>query len=477
MKNFFLFIGLLLGFQFSNGQNFQQFIDRLNSLPEVDRQVVVDSFMNAGHSFPYVEYDTLTHFIYQGTAQNIKVAGDATFWSPELIMIRITGTNFWYHTTSYPSDARLDYKFVVNGSNWILDPKNPYTCIGGFGPNSELRMPLYVVPPELTYDPNIPHGTLVDTNFSSSNLGNSRKVRIYLPPDYQSTAGTYPVILFHDGLEYISLANTDRIFDYLISRQMIVPVIGVFVPPVDRTAEYAGAKIDQFTSFIVSELMPVIDQKYRTSKDPARRAMLGASNGGNISLYIGIKHPEQFGKIASQSSNVIQVISNTLQYGNKLDLGFYIDIGTYDIAELIPLVYTLRDILQTKGYTYRFREWHEGHSWGNWKGHLRYPLMQFFSGPNGLNENRIHPDFQLRQNQPNPFHEVTVIPFSIPSGSQAELSLMDARGRLLEKHLFKPVQQQEQSFTFINHAYPSGNYLYNLRSNGYSLTKIMTIIK
>lgn len=477
MKKYLLLLQILLIAELVSGQTFQDLLNRLNSLPEGNRQAVVDSFMNSGHTFPYLESDTLTHFIYQGSPSNIKVAGDATGWSPQLVMIHIAGTDFWYYTTSYPADARLDYKFVLNGTSWILDPLNPFTCVGGFGPNSELRMPAYVVPPELSFYPEIPHGTIIDTTFQSAALGNSRAIKIYLPPGYNASTDEYPVILFHDGLEYISLAKTNNIFDYLIAQQKIIPVISVFVPPVDRTAEYAGNKMDKFTMFIVDELMPVIDQKYRTSVDPKKRAMAGASNGGNISLYIGIKHPETFGKIAAQSSNVIPVISNTLQGGSKLDLEFYIDIGTYDINELIPLVHNLANILQARNYPFRFYEWHEGHSWGNWKGHLRLPLMQFFSGPNGINENRIPPEIWLQQNQPNPFRGKTLIHYSVPSGSTAELYFLDVRGRMLERHLISTAQQPEQSFTFINYSYPPGNYLYNLRSEGYSITKKMTIIK
>ncbi|MEI6455124.1 MAG: alpha/beta hydrolase-fold protein [bacterium] len=477
MKKYLFLTGILLCTLLANAQTFQDFLNRVGSLPEANHQAVVDSFMNAANTFPFIEDDTLTHFIYQGTATGIKVAGDATGWSPELVMEMIAGTNFWYHTTSYPSDARLDYKFVLNGSNWILDPLNPNTCAGGFGPNSELRMPGYVNPPELAYYSGIPHGILKDTTFSSASLGNSRKVTIYLPPGYESSAEDYPVILFHDGLEYLSLGSTNNILDYLISQQKILPLIGIFVPPVDRTAEYAGNKIDLFTAFIVNDLMGAIDQKYRTSKDPDKRAMAGASNGGNISLYIGMKHPEAFGKIAAQSSNVIQTISNTLQFGNKLDLEFYIDIGTYDISQLIPMVHNLATILESKKYSYRFYEWNEGHSWGNWKGHLRLPLMQFFSGPDGINENGFHPDIRLRQNHPNPFRGETLIPYSLPSGQPGELWFLTAKGDLLEKVLLPSSHQPERVYSFMNHSYPSGTYFYNLRSGNGSVTKKMIITK
>jgi hypothetical protein len=213
-------------------QPFQQFIGYLNSLPESERQAKVDSFMNAGNIFPLTESDTLCNFIYQGIAQNMSIAGDFTDWNPNRTMIMIAGTDFWYYSTHFESDARLDYKYVINGSSWILDPKNPYTCTGGYGPNSELRMPAYVVPPEISYNASIPHGTIKDTSFYSTNLGNTRAVRIYLPPAY-NIRKQYPVILVHDGPEYISLGNANNIFDYLIYHQEIEPLIGIFVPPVD----------------------------------------------------------------------------------------------------------------------------------------------------------------------------------------------------------------------------------------------------
>ncbi len=446
------------------GQTFAQLISRLNSLPETARQAIADSFMNSGHSFPYIEYDTLAHFIYNSAAQSVSLAGDATGWNPNKSFTNISSTTFWYYTTNYETDARLDYKFVINGSNWILDPKNPYTCTGGFGPNSELRMPGYMFPAEITYNNTIPHGTIIDTTIHSNILGNTRPVRIYLPPDYPAGSDAYQVVLFHDGPEYISLGNTDRIFDYLISEHLMAPVIGVFVPPVDRSAEYAGSKIGKFTDFIITELMPVIDAKYKTSRDPARRAMIGASDGGNISLYIGMKHPEQFGKIAAQSSDVIPVISETFLNGPKLNLSLYIDIGKYDIAILIPMVHGLRDILQANGYDFLYREWHEGHSWGNWKGHLKLPLMQFFPWSSGLNETHDGHGFKLEQNRPNSFHGDTMILFSAPVGSTTEVTLVDLSGRTVETIFSGTIMIVDNSIAY-HHTKPAGQYILTLKQD------------
>jgi len=458
-----------------NGQSFAHFISRLNSLPESQRQAVADSFMNSGNSFPYTENDTLVNFVYNASAQSVAMAGDATGWNPNKNLMHISGCNFWYYSTSYESDARLDYKLIINGSNWILDPNNSYTCSGGFGPNSELRMPGYNVPPEISYYPEIPHGSLSDTSFYSTNLGNSRLVRIYLPPGYPTGSEAYPVILFHDGLEYISLCQANNILDYLIANHLITPVIAVFVPPVDRTSEYAGSKIDNFSDFITQELMPSIDTKYKTSTDPSKRAMVGASNGGNIALYIGMKHPEIFGKIAAVSSNIQTTISSAFSTGPKLNLSIYLDIGKYDIASLIPMAYNFRDILQANGYAYQFREWSEGHSWGNWKGHLRFPLEQFFPFTSGLNSMPQNPGFRLEQNRPNPFRGHTVIPFYAPSGSKVLLTLMDAAGHLLETIYEGTPGNTIKMVTFTNNYYKPGNYLCTLQSGSARTSMVVTI--
>ena len=473
MKNFF-FAFLLCLSQISYAQDFAHFLGYVSSLPENQREAKVDSFMSATHNFPLTESDTLCNFIYQGAAQSISVAGDFTGWSPDVPMMKITGTDFWYCSTRFESDARLDYKYVINGSSWLLDPKNPYTCTGGYGPNSELRMPGYAVPPEISYYASIPHGTIKDTTFYSNSLGNTRQVKIYLPPGY-NILRQYPVILSHDGLEYITLGNVSNILDYLIHHQEIEPVIGIFVPPVDRESEYAGSKKDAFTAFIVNELMPVIDQKYTTSRDPHKRAMLGASNGGNIALYIGMKHPESFGKIAAQSSNVETVISQTFQNTDKMDLELYMDIGKYDIAGLIPLVNNFIQVLRNKHYVYQSKEWHEGHSWGNWKGHLGNALRQFFPYETGLNENPVQGKIRLYQNSPNPFKTCTKIDFTVPAGSKVELAVYDASGKRIQTLCDETLFNESNSISFNNPDLAGGVYFYSLRVDRVFLSKKMNI--
>ena len=431
MKKIHILALLILVFWINHltAQSFDDFIQSVQSLPLEERQVPIDSFMTANTQYPVLEFDTLCHFIYQGNVESVSVPGDATGWNPSVdIMANVEGTDFWYSSQIYEADARLDYKFVLNNSNWITDPLNPNTVMGGFGPNSELAMAAYVQPPEIEFYSNIPHGTIFDTVFHSAFLGNSRTIKVYLPPGYDESQNNYPLILFHDGLEYLDLASADNIFDYLIDETLVEPLIGIFVPPVNREQEYAGNLQDEFTDFIVEEIMPWADERFRTKPSPQFRAVAGASNGGNIALWLGLQHPEVFGNVAAYSSNVQTSISSGFQNEPVLDLKFYLDIGTYDIPALIPLVNNLRDILEDKEYDYQFQEWHEGHSWGNWRAHIDNALQFFFANPNSINEQRINDDLIIFQNYPNPCKDFTKISFCSIPGIMVEISLYNIQG-------------------------------------------------
>ena len=447
MRYFIIGCLLLLLFRLT-GQTFQNFIDGLNQLPTNQRQMVVDSFLIENPHSPFTEFDTLAHFFYTGNVQSISVPGDATGWDPgENTMTHIDGTNFWYFTGIYENDARLDYKYVTNGSNWILDPRNPNTVNGGFGPNSELAMPAYVQPPEIEYYPSLAHGNLFDTIFFSSSLGNSRHVKIYTPPAYEQGQNHFPVILFHDGLDYLALADAKNVLDFLIGNDIINPLIAVFVPAINRSEEYHGNLKEEYTEFIITDIMAWVDAKYRTLADPQYRATAGASDGGNISLWIAMNHPESFGKVAAYSSNVIPEISSTFQNEPILNLNIYLDIGTYDIPVLIPMVHNFREILENNGYNLQFYEWNEGHSWGSWRAHIDIALQFFFPHTNSIN-NRIEDfDNDLLSVYPNPVNGFVTIKFSTESGNIAELLIYDETGKMQES-VWK--EKSEGNFTGIN---------------------------
>ena len=465
MKNILLSI-ILLGGSLA-AQSFSNFIADLTAAPGSERQAMVDSFMAATTTFPVIESDTVANFVYQGSATSVSVPGDATGWDPTPTpMAQIESTNFWYRTEVFESDARLDYKFVINGANWILDPRNDFTVLGGFGPNSELRMPDFVQPVEIDFYPNIPHGTLTDSLLFSNNLGNSRTIRMYLPPGYDAATESYPVVVVHDGLGFATLGSADNVLDYLIAEQLIEPVIGVFIPPVNRTEEYAGSLQDQFEAFVVEEVIPWVDSRYRTLATAESRAVMGASNGGNISLVLAFEYPEVFGNVAALSSNV-QASLNT-DAGNQAapDLNIYMNIGLYDIPVLIPLVRNFRDLLVANNYNLQYAEYPDGHSWGFWRRFIDDPLQMFFPGPaTSIAAGADIPEnFLLLRNYPNPFNPATTIEFELRSASRVELSVYDINGRRIDMLLNTRLSAGFHQVTWQAADLPSGVYLLELNT-------------
>ena len=414
---------------------FQKFTERVLSLPKEMKSSVVDSFMAKVPSFPMIEEDSMVTFIFKGIASKVNVPGDANNWDQNgMPMTNLSETDLWYVTASFENDARLDYKLLVNGSNWIFDPLNPLTSPGGLGNNSEMRMPKYVSAPEIIFDPNIPHGEIKTELFKSKIFSNSRTIKIYLPPSYSSAVtDSFPIVIFHDGLEYISLAQANNTLDYLIHNNKIEPVIGIFIPPVDRFNEYVGAKTDMFVSFISTEILPYVFSTYRVKYGPKNCASIGISNGGDISSYLGLKLSSKIGNIGCFSAACNR--SNEYAATAKLDLKMYLDAGTHDLPHFLQSnISFVSNVLVSKGYNPTFIINHEGHSWGNWRAHLDNALTIFFpySGTTSVGEPIINKEAFEISNYPNPFNPNTTIVYNLPKKTEVSLKIFNSLGQLVK---------------------------------------------
>ena len=461
-----IFIAFLLSVISLNANEIESFISLLNSSADsLMKMKAIDSFMIVNKTFP-IAIDTNCYFFFRGKADRIIVTGDHTQWSQRGdTMKRFPGTDLHMVKKTFPADARLDYK-LINGTNWILDPRNPLTCPGGFGPNSELRMPAYPIQPELIGNADIPKGTIFDTTFTSKALNNSRAIKVYLPPDYSPTI-QYPVILFHDGIDYVNLAKAPAIIDRLIAMNRIRPIIAVFVPAVNRTPEYAGNSINAFTSFINEEVMLWVDTRFSTSREAIWRAVAGASNGGNIALHCAMKSPHKFGSVAAQSSNVITSIMSGFDVNPPLPIRVYIDIGTYDIPQLIPLVKQFRQVLEKRGYWYQYKQINEGHSWGNWRANMN-EYLEFFFPPISASVKSEVTNVPLIMNLQYVFDSASIrldFDLGIPVKGMA-ITLLDIQGRIISESLLsaRELGQQYETLLLAN-PIGAGTYFLQFRTD------------
>jgi enterochelin esterase-like enzyme len=322
-------------------------------------------------------------FLYRGTAREVTLAGDMNGWDPTRDhLVRIADTDLFFLSLQFAADARFDYKLVADGQ-WILDPLNPLTIPGGYGPNSQAMMPRYVPPPEIERYADIPHGTIEAVTWSSQRLKDERRMLVYLPPGYASSPASYPVLYLHDGQSELDYAKIDNVLDYLIAKRTIPPVIAVLVPPVNREVEYAMNPA--YEDFFVEEVVARADSSYRTRPAPRFRTIGGIAYGGVAALALALHRPDVFGNCMAQSSgglaNEMTKLRALVREGPRRDVAFYLDVGSLekfvDGTEMLDANRQLRDDLDGRGYRLRYQEVHDGHSWGNWRAR-RDDALAFF---------------------------------------------------------------------------------------------------
>lgn len=154
---------------------------------------------------------------------------------------------------------------------------------------------------------------LVDT-ITVDYLQQKRTLAIYLPPDYETDSVDYPVIYFLDGQSLFDQKiqegmewRVDEVIDSLAALgQEKAIVVGIYNAE-DRLLEYkpfpstrwysdkSGTHGDQHADWIVEQVKPWIDGRYRTRQEVEATVIAGASLGGLMSYYMLMEYPETFG--------------------------------------------------------------------------------------------------------------------------------------------------------------------------------------
>ena len=136
--------------------------------------------------------------------------------------------------------------------------------------------------------------------------GTSRDIRVHAPAESE---GSLPCMVFQDGGGFLDPEDDLRagiVLDNLIAAGDIPPMVGVFVDPVARNAEY-DAFDSRFADLLADEVLPLVEQHVRISDEPAQRGLCGFSSGGSASLTAAWHRPDAFGKVIGFSSSFPQV--------------------------------------------------------------------------------------------------------------------------------------------------------------------------
>lgn len=334
-------------------------------------------------------------FLYRGAAKSVEWRGDFSDWGPvwNAAGERVGDSNIWRKTVQLLQGSRLDYRIVVDGANWMLDPLNPHRQVGGSGFNSEARMPDWQPSRWAQRQVDAPRGELSEFQvYASETLGYSVKYRVYTPPGISAGARNLRSIYVTDGPDYYrdDWGAMLTILDNLYAAGRIEPVIAVFVSQwnLEDTDNRRGAELlpngpgqCDFCSFIVDELVARIETDYPVSDRGIDRAILGTSLGGLFATYLMLWHGEDFGKVAIQSPAYQyppgRFIFETLIAAEEVSQQVFLDVGLYETDFMRPTLQVAAKLAEQE-VDLLYVEVPDGHSWGHWRTTIDDMLLFFY---------------------------------------------------------------------------------------------------
>jgi len=355
---------------------------------------VLDDFMQSNR-FPLVEPGRVT-FVFRGHADEVYLRRWISGFNTSLPMRAIEGTDFWVITMELPAKSRFEYKFeVVRGGEreLVLDPLNEVRAQDPFGANSVCQGYGYKRPRWTQHDPAARSGALTEIRIDSRAFEEQRDVQIYLPARFRRSRN-YPLLIVHDGLDYLRYADLKNVLDNLVHRLEIPAMIVALTGSPDRLVEYTGDA--RHAKFIAEDLLPELTREFPLVDRSNARGLMGASLGGVASLHTASLYPGLFGQLLLQSGSFVfsdlgkqqkgPVFDPVARFVNKyrkkpfaLANKIYMSCGIYE--SLIYENRSLVPLLQAQGMDVKFEEARDAHNWENWRDRLRNGLTWLFPGP------------------------------------------------------------------------------------------------
>ena len=347
------------------------------------------------HEFPLAEGGKVT-FVFRGEAEEVRLRHWVYGLSSSEALHRIRGTDLWYHVLELPGESRVEYKLeVTRGGDvqWIQDPLNPHLARDPFGANSVAHGWGYETPEWTRTDPSARQGTLEDRVFQSAALGEPRRITIYRPARFRTTR-RYPLLLVHDGGDYMEYAGLKTVLDNLIHRLEIPAVVAVLMHPPDRMGQYRAS--EAHARYLADELLPQLESELPLMGTPEGRCLMGASLGAVAAFSTAVQFPGMFGRLLLQSGSfafsdigkhgrgpvfdpIAEFVNRFRRDPSAVSQKIFVSCGTYE--SLIYENRSLVPLLQATGMDVRFLEARDGHNWENWRDRLREGLSWLFPGP------------------------------------------------------------------------------------------------
>lgn len=254
-------------------------------------------------------------------------------------------------------------------------------------------------------------------NFSMTSklLNGERRFSVYLPPDYETSGRTYPVLyLLHgsgdDHTGWVQFGEVQSIADKAIKEGTATPMI-IIMPDANtgRKGYFNDVKGDwPYEDFFFQEFIPFVEKKFRIKAEKRFRAIAGLSMGGGGSFVYALRHPELFSSACPLSASTgplnLEVAANSLKKNNA-DMADSIITDYYNRHSVLALVNAVPDdqtkavrwyidcgdddflyegnslvhiAMRKKQIPHEFRIRDGGHTWTYWRASLPN-VMEFIS--------------------------------------------------------------------------------------------------
>ena len=330
-------------------------------------------------------------------------------WDGKGAPLKEIGPNLYLFSADLPAGGEIEYKFT-RGSFTSVEktlqgrerPNRKIRISAGSPVNERLNVEVWadqVSSPSTK--PVITGNYQIIRAVKSQFLEPERDVIVWLPASYaKNSRQRYPVIYMHDGRNLFDATTAfggsewgaDEVMtEGIASGQLREAIIVGIDNTAERMSEYTpfvdpkhkGGNGDNYVKFIVEELKPLIDKKFRTQADAGHTFIGGSSLGGLISLYAGISRPKVFGGIIAMSPSIWWADGKIISWLIANDIAGYkgkiwVDMGTREGEEAINFARKLASEIASQLPAFKglhYREFSGStHSEKSWHQRLHLPL-------------------------------------------------------------------------------------------------------
>ncbi len=309
------------------------------------------------------------------SGDDIYIVGSFNNWNPTDNNYKLTNTgNNTYQISFSPAVGTLEFKFT----------RGSWTSVEGDANGQEIANRTYAytggqqsITLEILTWKDIGSGNttaaenveIISTEFNMPQLNRTRRVWIYLPPNYNSTSNSYPVMYMQDAQNifdaYTSFSGEWEV-DEALNTLFAQGDLGAIVVGIDNgggnrineyspwvNASYGGGQGDAYATFLVETLKPYIDSNYRTKQGRENTGIMGSSMGGLISFYTAIEHQDIFSKVGVFSPSFWfsnEVYNHVQSTGKQADMCFYFLAGEQESATMVSNIESMITTLDNAGF-------------------------------------------------------------------------------------------------------------------------------